>query len=775
MYFRIMAKKKSSADHGALLKKVVLDVFREHPYKAYNYKQVIKKLNQLPFAEEAEPLLMLFTEDQLRLTMISLLEAMAAAEEIEETDRGKYRIWPVSNFVEGIIDVTSNGSAYVMNEEFEDDIFIDRNYTLNALNGDRVKVNLFARRPGKRPEGEVVEVLERARTEFAGTVQVSGKFAFLASEGSRNGVDIFIPLSALNGAENGVKAVARITEWPAEAKNPMGEIVRVLGKPGEHKAEMDAILVEYGFPLEFPAEVEQEAEDIPYRIPRKEISARRDFRKVPTFTIDPADAKDFDDALSVQTLPNGHLEVGIHIADVSYYVKPDTALDEEAFDRATSVYLVDRVIPMLPEKLSNTVCSLRPGEDKLCYSAVFELDEDARVLNEWFGRTIIHSQRRFTYEEAQAVIETGAGDLQELLLPLHRLAQRMRQRRFANGAITFDRVEVKFRLDEKAHPVDVYLKENKDSNKLIEEFMLLANRRVAEFVGKQLSKQEGKEFPFVYRIHDSPVPEKLEGFALFASRFGYKINTRSEKETAASINSLMKEIRGKREENVLEQLAIRSMSKAIYTTDNIGHYGLAFDYYTHFTSPIRRYPDVMVHRLLDHYLKGGKPESAEHIESGCRHSTEREIRASEAERASVKFKQVQYLLDRKDEIFTGMISGVTEWGLYVEIADSKCEGLLRIRDLSDDFYELDEEHYCLIGHRSRKIYRLGDTLQVKLKSADLVKKQIDFILAEDAGKSFTRKAFPGGRSSGAKGGFGGGKKQGGSHKQKGGGKKHRRR
>jgi ribonuclease R len=405
---------------------------------------------------------------------------------------------------------------------------------------------------------------------------------------------------------------------------------------------------------------------------------------------------------------------------------------------------------------------------------VFELEENGTVLNEWFGRTIIHSQRRFTYEEAQEVIETGKGDLHELILPLHHLAQLMRKRRFANGAITFDRVEVKFRLDEKAHPVDVYLKENKDSNKLIEEFMLLANRRVAEYVGKQLSKQEGKEYPFVYRIHDSPVPDKLEGFALFASRFGYKINTKSEKETAASINKLMKDIRGKREENVLEQLAIRSMSKAIYTTDNIGHYGLAFDFYTHFTSPIRRYPDVMVHRLLDHYLKGGKPAIADEIEDGCRHSTEREIRASEAERASVKFKQVQYLLDRKDEIFNGMISGVTEWGLYVEIADSKCEGLLRIRDLKDDFYELDEEQYCLIGHRSKKIYRLGDSLQVKLKSADLVKKQIDFILAEDAGMSFMRKEFPrqGGSS---KGGFSGGGKQRGGKQQKGGSKKHRRR
>ncbi len=768
-----MSKKKNSVDHGALLKKVVLDVFREHPYKAYNYKQVMKKLNQSPFAEEAEPLLMLFSEDQLRISLMQLLEGLTTSEELEETDRGKYRLWPQSHFVEGRIDVTTNGNAYVMNEDFEDDIFIERNNTLNALNGDRVKVNLFARRPGKRPEGEVVEVLQRARTEFAGTVQVSGKFAFLASDNTR-GVDIFIPLSALGDAQNGDKAVARITEWLPDAKNPMGEIVKVLGKPGDNNAEMDAILVEYGFPLSFPPEVEKEAEEIPYRIPRKEISKRRDFRNVPTFTIDPVDAKDFDDALSVQTLPSGNLEVGIHIADVSYYVERGSALDDEAFDRATSVYLVDRVIPMLPEKLSNMVCSLRPGEDKLCFSAVFELDEQANVLNEWFGRTIIHSKRRFTYEEAQEVIETGEGDLKELILPLQRLAQLMRKRRFANGAITFDRVEVKFRLDENAHPVDVFLKENKDSNKLIEEFMLLANRRVAEFVGRKLQQETGKEHPFVYRIHDSPRPEKLEGFAMFAGRFGYKINTRSEKEIASSINKLMKEIKGKREENVLEQLAIRSMSKAIYTVDNIGHYGLAFDYYTHFTSPIRRYPDVMVHRLLDHYLSGGRPENAEEIESGCKHSTDMEIRASEAERASVKFKQVQYLLDRKDEEFTGMISGVTEWGLYIEIADNKCEGLLRIRDLKDDFYELDEENYCLIGHRTKKVYRLGDTLKVRLKSADLMKKQIDFMLAEDFGKGFIRKEYHAPPSSGF-GSKSGKSKQGKKHAHGGGSKKKKRR
>ncbi len=729
-----MSKKKPAPDHGALLKKLLLAVFQEHPYKAYNYKQVIKKLQQEPFYEESRLLLDLLDEKQLKAVVIAALESLAIHEELEEVDRGKYRLWPVSHFVEGIIDVTTNGNAYVMNADFEEDIFIDRSNILNALKGDKVKVNLFAQRPGKRREGEVVEVLERSKNDFVGLVQISGKFAFLSSEGARNGVDIFIPLSALNGARHGEKAVAKITEWPLDSRNPQGEIIRVLGQPGENNVEMDAILVEYGFPLMFPAKVEQEADDIPEGIPRKEISRRRDFRKVPTFTIDPVDAKDFDDALSVQKLENGHLEVGVHIADVSYYIEEGSELDEEAFSRATSVYLVDRVIPMLPEKLSNKVCSLRPGEDKLCYSAVFEIDHNGEVYSEWFGRTIIHSQRRFTYEEAQEVIETESGDMNEYILPLHRIAQLLRKKRFAEGAITFDRVEVKFRLDERAHPVDVFLKENKDSNKLIEEFMLLANRKVAEYIGKQLSLKAGRELPFVYRIHDSPVTDKLEGFSLFASRFGYKINTRSDREIAHSLNKLIKDVKGKREQNVLEQLAIRTMSKAVYTTDNIGHYGLAFDFYTHFTSPIRRYPDVMVHRLLDHYLKGGKPADADDIESACKHSTDMEIKASEAERASVKFKQVQYLLDRKDEVFNGMISGVTEWGLYVEIVESKCEGLLRIRDLSDDFYELNEEQYCLVGHKTKKVYQLGDQLRVCLKSADLMKKQIDFILAEDYGK-----------------------------------------
>lgn len=737
-----MTKKKTAPDYGAMMKKLALDVFKEHPYKSYNYKQVLKKFNQEPFYENARPILEILEEEQLRYGIIAAIESLALAKELEETDRGKYRLWPQSHIVEGRIDITSHGNAYVMNAEFEDDIFVDKMNTLNALNGDKVKVNLFARRPGKRAEGEVVEVVERARTEFVGTIQVSGKYAFLASDNPRSGVDIFIPLNNLNGAQDGEKAVARITEWAPEAKNPQGEIIKVLGKPGDNNTEMDAILVEYGFPLEFPRGVEREAENIAVGIPKKEISSRRDFRKVPTFTIDPVDAKDFDDALSVQKLKNGNLEVGVHIADVSYYVRPDTLLEEEAYSRATSVYLVDRVIPMLPEKLSNNVCSLRPGEDKLCYSAVFEITDDGHVMDEWFGRTIIHSQRRFSYEEAQLVIETGEGDMKEYISALHSLAQILRKRRFADGAITFDRVEVKFRLDERSHPVDVYLKENKDSNKLIEEFMLLANRRVAEFVGKKIALKEGKEYPFVYRIHDSPVTEKLENFALFASKFGYKINTRTDREIAHSLNRLMKDVKGKREQNVIEQLAIRTMAKAVYTTDNIGHYGLAFDFYTHFTSPIRRYPDVMVHRLLDHYLKGGKPVGADDLQEACKHSTDMEIKASEAERASVKYKQVQYLLDRKDEIFTGMISGVTEWGIYVEIAENKCEGLLRIRDLTDDFYELNEEQYCLVGVRTKKVYQLGDMLRIRLKSADLMKKQIDFILADDFGKSSSRSEYP---------------------------------
>src|SRR6185436_14099756 len=542
-----------------------------------------------------------------------------------------------------------------------------------------------------------------------------------------------------NGAKHGEKAVAAITEWQPEAKNPTGEIIKVLGMPGENNAEMDAILVEYGFPLQFPGEVENEAENIPYNIPDGEIKKRRDFRNTTTFTIDPVDAKDFDDALSIKDLGNGKWEMGVHIADVSYYVKPDTELEKEAYSRATSIYLVDRVIPMLPEKLSNNVCSLRPDEEKLCYSAVFVMDDQANVLEEWLGRTIIKSDKRFSYEEAQQIIETKKGPLSEEILLFDQLAKKLRAERFKKGAISFEKVEIKFKLDEKGNPLGVYVKESKDSNKLIEEFMLLANRKVAEFIGKKGSQKpesrsqniSGGAKTFVYRVHDVPSGDRLENFAQFASKFGYKITTDSDKEISESLNQLMKNIHGKPEENVLEQLAIRTMAKAIYTTENIGHYGLAFDYYTHFTSPIRRYPDVMVHRLLDHYLKGGNSVSQKDFETKCKHSTDMEILASEAERASIKYKQVQFMSDKLGRVFDGIISGVTEWGIYVEVVENKCEGLIRLRDIGGDFFEFDEKNYCIKGVRTKRVFRLGDPVKVILNKTDLVKKQIDFGLFDE--------------------------------------------
>ncbi len=750
-------KKKSSVDIIGLLKKIIIQIFKHQPLKHYNYKQVLKKLEQEPWLEQSEILFETMDESSFRESVQTVLVALTASGELMEVDRGKYKLFPAQQFITGKIDITSSGTAYVVNENFEEDILIQRQHTLNAMKGDLVKVSLFAQRSGKRSEGEVVEVLERARTEFVGIVQLSQRFAFLSTGNPRNGIDIFIPLASLNGATDGDKAMAKITEWNPEAKNPTGEITKVLGRPGDNNTEMDAILVEYGFPLSFPDKVERESEQIPFDIPKKEIAARKDFRKITTFTIDPVDAKDFDDALSIRKLKNNNWEIGVHIADVTYFMQPKTALDDEAFDRATSVYLVDRVIPMLPEKLSNHVCSLRPNEDKLCYSAVFEMNDKSEVVNEWFGRTIIHSIKRFSYEEAQQVIETGEGDLKKEILTMDRLAKILRKERFKKGAISFEKAEVKFRLDEKGYPLDVYIKESKDSNKLIEEFMLLANRKVAEFVGKMHLKSETHkvEHPFVYRVHDSPVEERLNTFALFAGKFGYRINTKSEKEISNSLNQLLKEVRGKKEQNVLEQLAIRTMAKAIYTTDNIGHYGLAFDYYTHFTSPIRRYPDVLVHRLLDHYLQGGKPMDTETLEKQCKHSTENEIRASEAERASIKFKQVQYLLNREGEVFDGIISGVTEWGIYVELAESKCEGLIRLRDLDDDFYELDDKNYCITGHKTKKKFQLGDSLKVQLKSADLQKKQIDFIFYDEfrttsAFLKPTRNVF-GNRDSGARG------------------------
>ncbi len=744
-----MAKKKTGSSQTGVadLHKALVAIFLKHPGRNLNYKQTLKLL------EQHDPVLFarfFFADDRSanREQISSALNTLVQNGDLLETDRGRYKAVPVEQFIEGTIDITSTGVAFVMNDYFEDDIFVAPGHTGTALNGDVVKVLLSAVRPGGRQSGKVVEVVKRSKSEMVGTLQVMPKFAFLVPDSSRSNIDVFIPLSNLGGGQNGQKAIAKITEWLPGAKNPTGEIIEVLGEPGDNNTEMNAILAEYGFPLRFPEKVEDEAEKIPFEIPKSEYKKRRDMREFLTFTIDPADAKDFDDALSVHHLDNGLYEIGVHIADVSHYLRPGMTMDDEAVDRATSIYLVDRVIPMLPEKLSNHVCSLRPNEDKLCYSAIFKMDEEANVLDEWYGRTVIHSDKRFTYEEAQEVIENGKGTLSGEVLLLDRLAKKLRSERFKQGAITFEKVEIKFHLDSKGYPTGVYTKENKDSNKLIEEFMLLANRKVAEFIGRHAatypSSQNKKPTPpvFVYRIHDSPVSDKLEKFSVFASRFGYRINTRTDKEVATSLNKLIKDVKGKKEQNVLEQLAIRTMSKAVYTTENIGHYGLAFDYYTHFTSPIRRYPDVLVHRLLDHYMKGGKSVEKNLYEQMCQHATDMEIKASEAERASIKYKQVQYLQDKKGEVFDGIISGVTEWGFYVEITASKCEGLVRLRDIGDDYYELDENNYSIIGHRSGNVFRLGDDVRVVIKNTDLTRKQIDFLLHGFDDSSFAKPKKP---------------------------------
>jgi ribonuclease R len=562
--------------------------------------------------------------------------------------------------------------------------------------------------------------------DFTGIIKLSDRFAFFVPDDRKMLHDIFIPLDRLNGAKDNYKAIAKIVDWPEDAKNPIGEITHVLGKQGENNAEMNAILADYGFPLAFPDEVEKQAESIKEEITKEEIAKRRDFRAILTFTIDPADAKDFDDAISFQLLKNGNIEVGVHIADVSHYVKPDSALDKEAFERGTSVYLVDRVIPMLPERLSNGLCSLRPNEDKLCFSAVFELDNEANVIEQWFGRTIIHSDTRFSYEDAQEVLENKSGKHSKELLKLNELAYKLRERKFKHGAISFESVEIKFRLDDQGKPLGVYVKERKDAHKLIEDFMLLANKKVAEFVAK---KGKGKQkYTFVYRSHDSPKEDALLNFSQFALKFGYKIDMSSGRETARSLNFLMADVEGKKEQNVLTQLAIRSMAKAVYTTKKHSHYGLAFDYYTHFTSPIRRYPDVMVHRLLELYLADGKSVNEDEYEKMSIHSSQMEKKAADAERASVKYKQAEYLQNNIGEKFNGIISGLTEWGMYVEIIANKCEGMIRLRDLNDDFYVLDEKNYCIIGQRRKKKYQLGDEVTITVKKVDLGKRQIDFTL-----------------------------------------------
>jgi ribonuclease R len=701
---------KKSGIPKRLLAEQVFSILDSSDGKGYNYKQIAKKLN---IAEEPE-----------RKMIPSILEDLKNQGLILEIYEGKFKAKPTRGHVTGTVDLTRMGYGFIKTDEMEEDIFVSAKNLKTALHGDKVKVSLYAKRKGARPEGEVVEIIERSRTTFVGTVEIMPNFAFLMPDNKNMPFDLFIPGAKINGALQGQKAVARVIEWDPKSKNPVAEIIKVLGYPGLHETEIHAILAEFELPYEFPGEVEQAAETFSEVITAEDIKGRRDFRNIPTFTIDPPDAKDFDDALSLQKLDNGNWEVGVHIADVTHYVKPDSILENEAKTRATSVYLVDRVVPMLPERLSNHICSLNPNEDKLTYSAVFELNDKAEVQTEWFGRTIINSDRRFSYGDAQKVIDTGEGDMKENVLVLFRLSQLLRTKRFSSGAFGFERVEVAFDLDENGKPTGIKFRDFGTANQLIEEFMLLANRKVAEFVGKKL---RGKTF--VYRIHDKPDPEKINSFSHFIKRFGYKLDSESEASLPKAMNRLLKDVTGKKEQNIIETLALRSMAKAVYSVDNIGHYGLAFKYYTHFTSPIRRYPDMMVHRLLTMYLDSVTPSGHDRYAKLCEHSSKMERLATDAERASVKYKQVEYMSDKLGKVFEGVISGVTEWGIYVEIIENQCEGMIHIRELSDDYFEYDEENYCIKGRHTGKVYMLGDRINIEVVKADLQKKQLDYKLA----------------------------------------------
>lgn len=714
-------KDKAGAQAPRMKKKELLEkvmgFLEKESRQAFNYKQIA-------FAVGA-------THPANRMDVINLLEELTALEEIQEVSLGRYKA--ISNRGTenvGLFVRRSNGRNGVM---IDDELILvaERN-SMHALNGDKVKVEISARRKGQEPEAKVIEIIEPKEQVFIGTLNVEKDYAALVTDSKFLAADIIIPRSKLKGGKSGDKAIARITQWRDEEMNPRGEVVDILGRKGENTAEMHAILAEFGLPYKYPENVEKAAAKIDAGITPEEVARREDFRGVTTFTIDPRDAKDFDDALSIRQLANGNWEVGVHIADVTHYVHPNSIIDREAQNRATSVYLVDRTIPMLPEHLSNGICSLRPEEEKLTFSAIFELDAKANVINHRIGRTVIRSDRRFTYEEAQKIIETGEGDFAKEVLALDSLAKELRRRRYDNGALEFDRAEVRFEIDKDGHPIDVYFKESKDANKLIEEFMLLANLTVAESIGKVAKGKKAKSF--VYRVHDNPDPEKINNFSLIALRFGHKVKTEgSAKEVNKSLNRLLRDVKGRGEENMLAMLAIRSMAKAVYTTDNVGHYGLALDYYTHFTSPIRRYPDMMVHRLLAKYAEGARSVDKLKLEDLCKHSSDMEQLAANAERASIRYKQVEYMRDRLGEVYTGVISGVTEWGFYVELDESKCEGLVPVRDLADDYYDYDEKNYCLTGRKYHNKYTLGDIVKVQVARADLDRKQLDFALINDEG------------------------------------------
>ena len=721
-------KGKSKNKGISNLTNTILSILKKEREQSFNYKQIAAKLG--------------VNDASSRNQIIKTLAKLAAKQEILQVDRGKFKAVVNTEYHTGILDMSAKGSGYIVSEDFEDDVFIASNNINKALHGDEVEFYAYKRRKRGKIEGEITSVIKRAKSEYVGVIQIqkNNNYAFVIPDSNKMYKDIFVPITKTLKAEDGDKVLVSLEDWPEKADSPYGKVLKILGKPGEHNTEIHAILAEYGLPHEFPYEVEAFANEIDTSITKEEIAKRRDMRKDLTFTIDPKDAKDFDDALSFEVLDNGLYEIGIHIADVSHYVKEGTILDDEAYERATSVYLVDRVVPMLPEVLSNNACSLRPHEEKYTFSAVFQINNKAEIKNQWFGRTVTYSDARYAYEEAQAVIESKTNTipadvsltgkayqtnqkLADAILKMDELAKIMRGKRMRNGAISFDKVEVKFNLDENNNPEGVFFKTSKDANKLIEEFMLLANRKVSEFVGKQSPKKT-----FVYRVHDEPDDSKLAALQNVVGRFGYKLNFKDRKSTTASLNNLLQEVVGKKEQNLVDTLAIRSMSKAEYTTHNIGHYGLAFDYYSHFTSPIRRYPDVMAHRLLQQYLDGGKSASEDAYEEKCNHSSNMEMLATKAERDSIKYMQIRFMEDHKDEEFVGVISGVTDWGIYVEIIQNKCEGMVSVRDMKDDHYAFDQDLYAMVGRNSKKVYQLGDEVVVKVKNTDLVKKHLDFNL-----------------------------------------------
>ena len=721
-----MAKKKSKNNLSTFVN-TILRIFGEHPFKPMNYKQIAKIMGVRDAAGK----------DVIHQVLVTLCDDG----QLVENHPYSYILNPdlISEYgpkpqhVVGIVDMKSTGKAYVVPEDGGEDIQIASNNTGKALHGDKVKVAMFPKRKSKKNEGEIVEVLQRARTEFVGIFSVSHGYAFVISERTTMPIDIFVPRGRYKGAKNGQKVIVRMTEWPENARNPFGEVVKVLGYPGENNVEMQSILLEYDYPLDFPKDVEKEAKSISDKISSSEIKRRRDFRDILTITIDPRDAKDFDDAISYRRLPNGNHEVGVHIADVSHYVKPGSAIDREAQERGTSIYLVDRTIPMLPEKLCNMVCSLRPDEEKLTFSAVFEMNDNADVIKRWIGKTVIKSNRRFAYEEVQEMIEGGDGDFKDKILTLNELAIKLREKRMAQGSINFHSEEVKFVLDENMKPIDTYVKVQNEANMLIEDFMLLANRTIAESIGRKDSKYHG--YTFVYRVHDEPDPEKLYNFIAMVSRLGYSMNISTRESLVKSYNALFDAVEGKGEKNLVETVALRTMAKALYSTVNIGHYGLAFPFYTHFTSPIRRYPDLMVHRLIERYMIDNQPSvSQSEYEVLCKHASEMERKAADMERESVKYKQAEYLQDKIGRVFEGLISGISKWGIYVELKGNKCEGLVRYNTFDDDIYYLDEENFRIIGQESGKIYRLGDEVRVRVESVDLIKKQMDFILISKMNK-----------------------------------------